>query len=126
MRALGVLDQYHWYRSDHGSQEAPVFPSGPNETYLMSHEIFNSIHHPNLKKTRRPPLNLPMFATFVMLYPYYPVWKLLRGDVPERGPLRSGSYCGAVLHRQYFMVPASAQLDVRPERKDGLVPCRHK
>ena len=51
-----------------------------------------------------------------------PVWKLLRGDVPERGPLRSGSYCGAALHRRYLMAPASAQLRVRPERKDGVHP----
>ena len=58
------------------------------------------------------------FATFVMLHPY-PVWKLFRGDVPERGPLRSGSYCGVALHRRYLMAPASAQLRVLPERKDG-------
>jgi hypothetical protein len=63
-----------------------------------------------------PPL--PMFAAFAMLYSY-PVWKLLRGDVPERGPLRSGSYCGTALHRRYLMAPASAQLRVRPARKDG-------
>ena len=48
-----------------------------------------------------------------------PLWKLLRGDVPERGPLRSGSYCGAALHGRYLMVLASAPRRVRPERKDG-------
>ena len=40
-------------------------------------------------------------------------------NFPERGLLRSGSYCGAALHRRYLMVLASAQLRVRPERKDG-------
>ena len=37
---------------------------------------------------------------------------------PKGGLLRSGSYCGAALHRRYLMVLASAQLGVRPERKD--------
>ena len=74
---------------------------------------------PTIPPHTYPPL--PMFATFAMLHPY-PVWKLFRGDVPERGPLRSGSYCGAALHRWYLMVPASAQLGARPERKDGVHP----
>ena len=39
--------------------------------------------------------------------------------LPKGGPLRSGSYCGAALHRRYLMVLASAQLGARPERKDG-------
>ena len=39
--------------------------------------------------------------------------------LPKGGPLRSGSYCGAALHRWYLMVLASAQLGARPERKDG-------
>ena len=30
--------------------------------------------------------------------------------------------CGAALKRRYLMVPASAQLGVRPERKDGVHP----
>ena len=38
---------------------------------------------------------------------------------PKGGPLRSGSYCGAALHRWYLMVLASAQIGARPERKDG-------
>ena len=38
---------------------------------------------------------------------------------PKGGLLRSGPYCGAALHRWYLMFPASAQLRVRPERKDG-------
>ena len=56
-----------------------------------------------------------------MPYPY-PVWKLFRGDVPSRRPLRSGSYCGAVLHRRYLMVLASAQLGARPNGKTGATP----
>jgi len=62
-----------------------------------------------------------LISTFAMPYPC-PVWKLFRGDVPERGPLRSGSYCGAALYRRYLMVPTSAQLGVRPARKDGVHP----
>ena len=42
--------------------------------------------------------------------------------LPKGGLLRSGSYCGAALHRWYLMVPASALLGVRPERKDGVHP----
>ena len=37
---------------------------------------------------------------------------------PKGGLLRSGSYCGAALHRRYLMTPASDSR-VRPERKDG-------
>ena len=40
-----------------------------------------------------PPLQCPSFATFVMLHPY-PVWKLLRGAVPERGLLDPGPTVG--------------------------------
>ena len=74
-----------------------------------------------LAPTIPPPYTYPStshFAPFAMPYPY-PVWKLFRGDVPERGPLRSGSYCGAALHGRNLMVLASAPVGARPERKDG-------
>ena len=59
-----------------------------------------------------------MFATFAMLHPY-PVWKLFRGAVPERGPseIRVLLWGGVASLRRYLMVLASAQLGARPERK---------
>ena len=60
-----------------------------------------------------------MFATYAMLLPLTQFGNCSGEPFPKGGLLRSGSYCGAALHRWYLMVPASAQLRVRPERKDG-------
>ena len=56
-------------------------------------------HHPISLTPSHPPLetscsclHLPMSATCALPYPF-PVWKLFREAVPERGSLRSGS-CG--------------------------------
>ena len=65
------------------------------------------------------PSTPPMFATYAMLLPLTQFGNCSGEPFPKGGLLRSGSYCGAALHRWYLMVPASAQLRVRPERKDG-------
>ena len=58
-----------------------LFPPTPwsiSETSLPLATALNGCSH-------HTPTPLPMFAAFAMLYPY-PVWKLLRGAAPERGP----------------------------------------
>src|SRR6056300_1610336 len=67
--------------------------------------------------TTPPPT--PMFATYAMLLPLTQFGNCSGEPFPKGGLLRSGSYCGAALHRRYLMVLASAQLRARPERKDG-------
>ena len=53
-------------------------------------------------------------------FPEAPIGYIKNANENEKGGLlRSGSYCGTALHRWYLMVPASAQLRVSPERKDG-------
>jgi len=64
-------------------------------------------------------LHLPMFTTYAMLLPLTQFGNCSGEPFPKGGLLRSGSYCGAALHGRYLMVPASAQLRVLPERKDG-------
>ena len=60
-----------------------------------------------------------MFATNAMLLPLTQFGNCSGEPFPKGGLLRSGSYCGAALHGRYLMAPASAQLRVSPERKDG-------
>ena len=49
-----------------------------------------------------------------------PQWLRMRHQSHQSHATKS--YCGAALHRWYLMAPASAQLRVLPERKDGSHP----
>ena len=62
-----------------------------------------------------PSLHLP-FGPLCNATPL-PSLEIVPGRRSRKGA--TGSYCGAALHRRCLMVPASAQLGARPERKDG-------
>ena len=77
---------------------------------------------PHTLSNTLPPSTTPMLATYAMLLPLTQFGNCSGEPHPKGSLLRSGSYCGAALHRWYLMAPASAQLRVLPERKDGSHP----